>query len=55
MFNATSLEVLGGIGRVVNVAQRAWVSSITLMVSLHSISAAVGSANFALGVKPTAV
>lgn len=54
MFNATSLDVFGGIGRVVNVRQRSCVNSMTLMVSPQIIIAAVGSENFGLGPKPIA-
>ena len=53
--SATSLEVFGGIGRVVNVRHFAWVNSITLIDSLHTMNAAVSSVNCGLFTKPKAV
>ena len=43
--SATSLDVFGGIGRVVNVLHLAYVKSITLIDSLHTMNAAVSSVN----------
>ena len=39
----TSLDVVGGIGRFVKLRHLACVSSITLIVSLHTMHAAVSS------------
>jgi hypothetical protein len=53
--SATSLDVVGGIGRVVNVRHFAYVKSITLIGSLHTMNAAVSSVNCGLFTKPKAV
>lgn len=50
----TSLEVVGGIGRLVNVRHLACVSSMTLIDSLHTMQAAVSSENCGLFWKPSA-
>ena len=41
----TSLDVTGGMGRLVNVRHLACVSSMTLIASLHTIHADVSSGN----------
>jgi len=53
--SATSLEVDGGIGRVVKVRHLACVSSMTLMVSLQTMHAADVSENCGFFAKPSAV
>jgi hypothetical protein len=53
--SATSLDVFGGIGRAVNVRHFAWVKSITLIHSLHTINAAVSSVTCGLPTNPRAV
>jgi hypothetical protein len=53
--SATSLDVVGGIGRVVNVRHFAYVKSMTLIDSLHTMNAAVSSVNCGLMTKPKAV
>src|SRR4030095_15483449 len=41
----TSLDVFGGMGRLVKVRHLAWVSSMKLIASLHTMHAAVSSVN----------
>ena len=50
----TSLAVAGGIGRSVKVRHFSWVSSITKMLSLHTMQAAVSSVNCGLFSNPSA-
>ena len=53
--SATSLDVFGGIGRVVKVRHFAYVKSMTLMDSLHTMNAAESSLICGLLTKPKAV
>lgn len=53
-FSATSLMVLGGIWRVVNVDHFAWVKSMMLIDSLNTNKAAESSVNCGLLTKPGA-
>jgi hypothetical protein len=55
MLSAISLEPLGAIGRVVKLRHLACESSITLMVSLHTMKAPASSENCGLLTKPRAV
>ncbi len=50
----TSLDVLGGMGRVVKLRHLSWVSSMKLIASLHIMHAAVSSVKRGLFVKPRA-